>query len=58
MLLKQVLEERLIAVKIDIYIIYSYIYLKRYLSTYIYIITVLYESVQSMISTAQVVCDI
>ena len=58
MLLKQVLEKRLIAVKIDIYIIYSYIYLKRYLSIYIYIITVLSESVQSMISTAQVVCDI
>lgn len=58
MLLKQVLEERLIAVKIDIYIIYSYIYLKTYLSIYIYIITVLSESVQSMISTAQVVCDI
>lgn len=36
MLLKQVLEERLIAVKINIYIIYSYIYLKRYLSIYIY----------------------
>lgn len=36
MLLKQVLEERLIAVKINIYIIYRYIYLKRYLSIYIY----------------------